>query len=115
MSPRAESLGFEHVHAYVAGKTDWVARGCRSRARTEARHAPEPTLGPTFRHTASTIACTTFASNQTRAAGTPASSSNDRHVVLGRIDRRAIRGRNADSAAEAMTAERDEPSGHHLL
>src|ERR687892_109584 len=79
MSPRAasrlESIGFEDVYEYVAGKADWGAPDCRSRARTGARRAREPISGRMFRPAARAIASKQSANSSMRAAGTPASSS----------------------------------------
>src|SRR3989442_5045952 len=54
MSPRAacrlETLGFERVYDYVAGKADWLARGFR----TEGRDAVQPRVGPLARDDAVT-------------------------------------------------------------
>jgi CBS domain-containing protein len=107
MSPRAaarlESLGFEQVYDYVAGKADWGsaglplegAEGSETRAgahvRTDAPNCrPEDRLLDICERPEQTGWDTCFV-------------LDEQGVVLGRIGRRAIRGRDDVSAGEAMT------------
>jgi CBS domain-containing protein len=107
MSPRAasrlESLGFEQVYDYVAGKADWGsyglplegAEGSETRAGSHVRtDAPncrrEDRLEDICERLEETGWDTCFV-------------LDERGVVLGRIGRRAIRGRADVSAEEAMT------------
>ncbi|MGH3141733.1 MAG: hypothetical protein ACRDO9_01180 [Gaiellales bacterium] len=108
MTPRAasrlESIGFERVYDYVPGKADWGSaglllegeNGSETRAGAHLR-TDVPTCGPGDRLQA---VCeqledsgwdTCFVTDETR-------------VVLGRIGRRAIRGRANVSTKAAMTA-----------
>ncbi|MGH3040809.1 MAG: CBS domain-containing protein [Gaiellaceae bacterium] len=107
MSPRAaarlESLGIERVYDYVAGKADWGsfglplegAEGSETRAgayvRTDVPNCrPEDRLPEICERLEESGWDTCFV-------------LDERGVVLGRIGRRAIRGREDDSAEEAMT------------
>ncbi len=107
MSPRAasrlESLGFEQVYDYVAGKADWGssglplegAEGSETRAgahvRTDAPNCrPEDRLLEICERLEETGWDTCFV-------------LDERGVVLGRIGRRAIRSGSDVSAEEAMT------------
>ncbi len=107
MSPRAaarlESIGFEQVYDYVAGKADWGsaglplegANGSETRAGAHVR-ADVPTCRLDDRlH----VVC-----EQLDESGWDTCFVVDkRRVVLGRIGRRAIRGREDVTAEEAMT------------
>jgi CBS domain-containing protein len=107
MSPRAaarlESLGFEQVYDYVAGKADWSSAGLRLEGTNESdtragahvrRDIPtcrlDDRLQVVFERLDETGWDTCFV-------------VDDRRVVLGRIGRRAIRGGENVSAEEAMT------------
>jgi CBS domain-containing protein len=107
MSPRAasrlESLGFEQVYDYGAGKADWGSFGlplegaqgsetrAGSRVRTDAPNCRrEDRLQDICERLEETGWDTCFV-------------LDERGVVLGRIGRRAIRGRADASAEEAMT------------
>src|SRR6266511_1950019 len=107
MSPRAaarlESIGFEQVYDYVAGKADWGsaglplegANGSETRAGAHVR-ADVPTCRLDDRlH----VVC-----EQLDESGWDTCFVVDkRRVVLGRIGRRAIRVREEVTAEEAMT------------
>jgi CBS domain-containing protein len=107
MSPRAaarlESIGFEQVYDYVAGKADWGsaglplegANGSETRAGAHVR-ADVPTCRLDDRlH----VVC-----EQLDESGWDTCFVVDeRLVVLGRIGRGAIRGRENVTAEEAMT------------
>ena len=96
MSPRAaarlESLGFNKVYDYVAGKSDWLA----SALPTEGRVADVSTAGDIVR--GDDIACHVGErlgdiARHVRAAGKDTFLVvNDRHVVLGRVRGRALDG-----------------------
>ena len=107
MSPRAasrlESLGFEQVYDYVAGKADWGsaglplegAEGSQTRAgahvRTDAPNCrPEDRLLEICERLEETGWDTCFV-------------LDEQGVVLGRLGRRAIRSTSDISAEEAMT------------
>lgn len=107
MSPRAaarlESLGFEQVYDYAAGKADWGSaglpleggEGSETRAgayvRTDAPNcAPRDRVHEICERLEETGWDTCFV-------------LDERGVVLGRIGRRAIRDREDISAEEAMT------------
>ncbi len=107
MSPRAaarlESLGFGRVYDYVAGKADWGssglplegAEGSETRAgahvRTDVPNCrADDRLQDVCEHLDESGWDTCFV-------------LDERGVVLGRIGRRAIRGRADSSAEEAMT------------
>jgi len=107
MSPRAasrlEMLDFEQVYDYVAGKADWGsaglplegANGSETRAGAHVR-TDVPTCRPEDRLQA---VC-----EQLEESGWDTCFVVDeRGVVLGRLGRRAIRGKASVSAEEAMT------------
>ena len=79
MSPRAasrlESIGFERVYNYVAGKADWGSAGLA----LEGENGSETRAGAHIRTDVPTcrpaIPSKQSANSSTRAAGTPASSS----------------------------------------
>src|SRR6266540_5214701 len=79
MSPRAasllETLGFEQVYDYVAGKADWGAAGLPLAGRNGRETRAGPTSGPTFRPAVWTSASQSCVRASSRPAGTPASSS----------------------------------------
>lgn len=107
MSPRAasrlESLGFEHVYDYVAGKADWGSfglplegtNGRRTRAGAHMR-SDVPTCGPDDRLQ---DVCDLLDASGWETCFVV----DDVGVVLGRLGRRLIRQRPDVAAAEAMT------------
>src|ERR671918_2394155 len=107
MSPRAasrlESLGFEHVSDYVAGKADWGssglplegAEGSQTRAGAHVR-----TDAPNCRRE---DRLQDICERLEQSGWDTCFVLDERGVVLGRIGRRAIRGRADVSAEEAMT------------
>jgi len=138
MSPRAaarlETLGFEQVYDYVAGKADWGAaglplegtNGSKTRAGAHVR-TDVPICSPDDRLP---VVCERL---EQSGWDNTCFVVDDRRVVLGRLGRRAIRGREDVSVEEAMTpgpstirpsaekrgradanAEPEDPSGHEL-
>lgn len=106
MSPRAasrlESIGFEQVYDYVAGKADWGsaglplegAEGSETRAGAHVR-TDVATCGP---HDRLHEVCESL----DESGWDTCFVVDERHVVLGRLGRRAIRGREDVTAEEAM-------------
>jgi CBS domain-containing protein len=107
MSPRAasrlETLGFEQVYDYVAGKADWGSaglplegrEGSETRAGAHVRtEVPTCHLGDRLQHVCERL---------DESGWDTCFVVDERGVVLGRIGRRAIRGRSDVSAEEAMT------------
>jgi CBS domain-containing protein len=106
MSPRAasrlETLGFEQVYDYVAGKADWGsaglplegANGSETRAGAHVR-TDVPTCRPEDR-------LQTACEQLEESGWDTCFVVDERGVVLGRLGRRAIRGRANVSAEEAM-------------
>jgi CBS domain-containing protein len=107
MSPRAasrlETLGFEQVYDYVAGKADWGSAGLP----LEGANGSETRAGAHVRTNVPT--CRPEDSLQTVCEELEESGwdtcfvVDERGVVLGRLGRRAIRGRANVAAEEAMT------------
>src|SRR5216117_1745459 len=108
MSPRAawrlESIGFEQVHDYVAGKADWGSfglplegeEGSHTRVGAYVRSdAPNCGLDDRLREVYGRLE---------ESGWDTCFVLNDEGVVLGRIGRRAIRGREDVTAEEAMTS-----------
>jgi CBS domain-containing protein len=107
MSPRAasrlESIGFEQVYDYVAGKADWGsaglplegAEGSETRAGAHVR-TDVPTCRP---HDQLREICQRL----DESGWDTCFVVDERRVVLGRLGRRAIRAREDVSAEEAMT------------
>ena len=107
MSPRAasrlESIGFQQVYDYVAGKADWGnaglplegAEGSETRAGAHVR-TDVPTCRP---HDRPREVCESL---DERGWDT-CFVVDERRVVLGRLGRRAIRGREDVPAEQAMT------------
>ena len=107
MSPRAasrlESLGFESVYDYVAGKADWGSsglplegtNGSETRAGAHVR-ADVPTCGLNDRLQ---VVC----EHLEQSGWDTCFVVDERGVVLGRLGRRAIREQTDVSAGEAMT------------
>jgi len=106
MSPRAasrlESLGFEQVYDYVAGKADWGSaglplegtNGSETRAGAHVR-TDVPTCGPGDR-------LQDVCEQLDESGWDTCLVVDERRVVLGRIGRRAIGGREDVFAEEAM-------------
>jgi CBS domain-containing protein len=107
MSPRAaarlESIGFSQVYDYAAGKADWGSaglplegqNGSATRAGAHARNdVPTCRLHDRLRDICEQL---------DESGWDTCFVVDDRRVVLGRIGRRAIRGRADVSAEEAMT------------
>jgi len=107
MSPRAasrlESLGFGSVFDYVAGKADWGSAGLPlegangSAARTGAHvrtDVPTCRAGDRLHHVCRQL---------DESGWDTCFVVDERGVVLGRLGRRAIRGKEDVSAEEAMT------------
>jgi Mg/Co/Ni transporter MgtE len=107
MSPRAasrlESLGFERVFDYVGGKADWGSWGLP----LEGTHGSETRAGAYTR--ADVPRCRpddllpSVCDLLDESSWDTCFVVDDRGVVLGRLGRRAIRGRANASAADAMT------------
>src|SRR5215211_4855508 len=107
MSPRAagrlESIGFAHVYDYVAGKADWGsaglplegAEGSDARAGAHVR-TDVPTCRPQDR-------LEEVCELRDESGWETCFVVDERRVVLGRLGRRAIRGRADVSADQAMT------------
>ncbi len=105
MSPRAaarfETLGFEQVYDYVAGKADWGAAGLPLEGTNGTRAGAHvrtdvPTCSPDDRLP---VVCERLE----QSGWDTCFVVDDRRVVLGRLGRRAIRGRDDVAAQEAMT------------
>jgi CBS domain-containing protein len=107
MSPRAasrlESLGFEQVYDYVAGKADWGAaglplagmNGSKTRAGAHVRSdVPTCRLDERLQDVCERLEQTGWDT---------CFVVDDRRVVLGRLGRRAIRGREDVSVEHAIT------------
>ena len=107
MSPRAasrlESIGFERVYDYVAGKADWGSAGLllEGAAGSETRAgAHVRTDVPTCRrHDQLREVCERLE----ESGWDTCFVVDERRVVLGRLGRRAIRGREDITAEQAMT------------
>ncbi|MFN2469969.1 MAG: CBS domain-containing protein [Gaiellaceae bacterium] len=106
MSPRAasrlESIGFEQVYDYVAGKADWGSAGLRlegaegSETRAGAHVRTDvPTCGP---HDRLREVCQTL----DESGWDTCFVVDERRVVLGRLGRQAIHTRADVSAEQAM-------------
>ena len=107
MSPRAawrlESIGFEQVYDYAAGKADWGSFGLP----LEGEEGSETRVGAYVR--TNVPHCRLDDRLREACAGLDESGwdtcfvLNEERVVLGRIGRRSIRGKADVTAAEAMT------------
>jgi CBS domain-containing protein len=107
MSPRVasrlESLGFERVYDYVADKADWGSaglplegtEGSETRAGAHAR-TDVPTCRP---HDRLREVCERL----DESGWDTCFVVDERRVVIGRLGRRAIRGREEVTAEQAMT------------
>ena len=107
MSPRAasrlESLGFEQVNDYVAGKADWGSAGLA----LEGKNGSETRAGAHLRADIPTCRLDDRVQEVCERLDESGWDTcfvvDDRGVVLGRLGRRAIRGREDVTAEEAMT------------
>ena len=107
MSPRAaarlESIGFTQVYDYVAGKADWGSAGLP----LEGRNGSETRAGAHVRREVPTCRLEDrlqdVCDKLDESGWDTCFVVDERRVVLGRIGRRAIRGRANVSAEEAMT------------
>jgi Mg/Co/Ni transporter MgtE len=108
MSPRAaarlESIGFADVHDYVAGKADWASAGLP----LDGRNGSESRAGAHVRPDVPTCRLDDrledVCDRLDESGWDTCFVVDDQRVVLGRIGRRAIRGRANVSAEEAMTS-----------
>lgn len=106
MSPRAawrlESLGFEEVHDYVAGKADWLGRGWDY----EGELSEVPTAGDLAHDDVATCELTDRAEQiSRRIAESPygfALAVNDEGIVLGRVRGSALRDTAPETSAEEV-------------
>jgi CBS domain-containing protein len=107
MSPRAaarlESIGFQRVYDYVAGKADWGSAGLP----LEGQNGSETRAGAHVRKDVPTCRLDDrledICQQLDQSGWDTCFVVDDRRVVLGRIGRRAIRGRAHVSAEQAMT------------
>ena len=107
MSPRAaarlESIGFEQVYDYVAGKDDWGSAGLP----LEGENGSETRAGAHLRTDVPTCRPDDRLQNVCERLHESGWDTcfvlDERSVVLGRLGRRAIRGRENVTAEEAMT------------
>jgi CBS domain-containing protein len=107
MSPRAawrlESIGFARVYDYVAGKADWGSAGLQ----LEGRNGSGTGAGAYLRADVPTCRLNDrlqdICEQLDESGWDTCFVVDERRVVLGRIGRRAIRGRVDVSAEEAMT------------
>jgi CBS domain-containing protein len=107
MSPRAaarlESIGFQRVYDYVAGKADWGSAGLP----LEGQNGSETRAGAHVRKDVPTCRLDDrledICQQLDQSGWDTCFVVDDRRVVLGRIGRRAIRGRAHVSAEPAMT------------
>jgi Mg/Co/Ni transporter MgtE len=106
MSPRAacrlETLGFEHVYDYVAGKADWLAHGLE----IEGTDADRPTVGRLARTDVVTCSLDEHVGDvRARVEASPfyfALVVSRTEVLLGRLSRAALEGDPHRTAEEAM-------------
>jgi CBS domain-containing protein len=107
MSPRAasrlESIGFGHVYDYVAGKADWGSAGLP----LDGAEGPETRAGAHLRTDVPTCSphdpLRDVCERLDESGWDTCFVVDERRVVLGRLGRRAIRGRDDVSAEQAMT------------
>src|SRR6266516_6210397 len=107
MSPRAawrlESIGFEQVYDYAAGKADWGSVGLP----LEGAEGSETRVGAYVRTDAPSCRLDDrlgeVCGRLVESGGDTCFVLNKEGVVLGRIGRRAIRSRENVTAEEAMT------------
>ncbi len=107
MSPRAaarlESLGFEHVYDYVAGKADWASFGLpiEGRRHSGTRAGAHARTEVPACHPGERLA---DVRSRVDAAGWDTCFVVDEHgVVLGRLGRSALAGEDDVAVEEAMT------------
>ena len=108
MSPRAacrlETLGFEAVYDYVAGKVDWLAHGLP----VEGAGADRPTVGRLARRDVVTCSLTEAVGEvRARVEASPhrfALVVSEGGVLLGRLRSAALQGDPRATAEEAMDA-----------
>jgi CBS domain-containing protein len=108
MSPRAasrlESLGFEQVHDYAAGKADWGSAGLP----LEGRNGTETRAGAHVRTGVPTCRLDDRLQDVCKRLDQSRWDTcfvvDDQRIVLGRLGRRAIRDRQNVLAEEAMTS-----------
>ncbi|MEJ7893065.1 MAG: CBS domain-containing protein [Solirubrobacteraceae bacterium] len=106
MSPRAAcrlaTIGFTHIYDYVAGKSDWLARGLP----TEGEKANEPRAIDFAGRDVVTCALTDRVDDvHSQIEASPfgfALVISDGGVLLGRLRRSALDGRGEQAAAEVM-------------
>jgi CBS domain-containing protein len=106
MSPRAawrlESLGFERVFDYVAGKADWLAAGLPS----EGTAAQRPRVGALARLDTPTCGLAErlgdLRDRVTSAGWDECVVVNDERIVLGIVDPRPLASGNADAVVETV-------------
>src|SRR5207244_12577073 len=106
MSPRAawrlETLGFDQIYDYAAGKADWGAAGLPR----EATSVSEPSAGDASDQTTPTCSLTDdlrAVRKRVRAAGwDQCIVVNKQRIVLGRLGRNAIATDNERTVEEAM-------------
>lgn len=107
MSPRAawrlETLGFDHVYDYVAGKADWAAAGMP----IEGERVNEPTAGIAADSDVPTCTLSDDLESvreRTRRSGWDICIVvNDERVVLGRLGRAALSSHQPATVEEAMS------------
>lgn len=112
MSPRAacrlDALGFTHVHDYVAGKVDWLARNLP----VEGTGADTPTIGRHLRHDVVTAALhdtvTGLRDRVTRSRYDFALVTSAEGMLLGRLRGTALAG--ADPARPVVEVMQPGPS-----
>ena len=101
---RLETLGFEHVYDYVAGKKDWGSFGLPR----EGRQAEEPSAGELARRDVPTARLGERLQDvRRRALGEGWDTCivvADTGVVLGRLGRRALRSEDEVAVEDAMTS-----------
>ncbi|HYZ18998.1 MAG TPA: CBS domain-containing protein [Gaiellaceae bacterium] len=108
MSPRAasrlESIGFEQVYDYVAGKADWGSAGLP----LEGQNGSETRASAHVREDVPTCRLDDrlhdVCEQLDESGWDTCFVVDDQRVVLGRIGRRAIRGRADVSAEQGMTS-----------
>src|SRR6266567_7021693 len=108
MSPRAawrlETLGFEQVYDYAAGKADWAAAGLLR----EGAVVSEPSAGDAADHDVPTCSLQDDLSSvraRVRASGwDQCIVVNEQRIVLGRLGRKALADDDLRSVEDAMSA-----------
>ena len=99
---RLETLGFEHVFRYAAGKVDWLAAGWK----TEGTNATVARVGSVARREVPTCRLgerVADISDRVRAAGwDECVVVNERNIVLGRLNSKALEQHGDATAEEVM-------------